>query len=88
MCLQGLGGTGGLCQIEKRGRNIKVVAAGEEVTAPCFLLSPSALISKLMQMLGKPISLSVLEQFAFPESDDSQTALEQEACLYTTNDLK
>lgn len=58
-----LGGTE-VCTTEKRGRNIKVTA-GEEVTAPCFLLSPSALISKLMQMLGKPISLSVLEQLCF-----------------------
>lgn len=83
-----LGGTE-VCTTEKRGRNIKVMA-GEEATAPrtWFLLAPLALISKLTQMLGKPISLSVLEQLCFSESDDSQTALEREACLYTTNILK
>lgn len=53
-----------VCTTEKRGRNIKVTA-GEEATAPCFYSLPQPWSRSLMQMLGKPISLSVLEQLCF-----------------------
>lgn len=82
-----LGGTR-VCTTKKSGRNIKCHSWRIGYCILVLNLLHLPWFQRSQQTVVKPISLAVLEKLCFSQSTDSQTALKQEACLYTTNILK